>query len=130
MPLTPMDVLTEMISAGWGDMPQADIPANWRELPSPASVHRRRVIEECDPASPTNWTALMTEVYGDPKALRAEMGHSYRERPAGSLADIVMENEARRRRPHGSKTRPWKVRIQAHIERFTGYDGRGRGRAA
>jgi hypothetical protein len=33
--LTPMETLSELTAAGWGDTPQCKIPENWREIPGP-----------------------------------------------------------------------------------------------
>lgn len=35
------DILMELIRAGWGDVPQPQIPRNWRELPPPPPQRKR-----------------------------------------------------------------------------------------
>ncbi len=39
--MTPMDELTELAKSPWGDIPQAYIPANWRDAPPSRELMRR-----------------------------------------------------------------------------------------
>lgn len=63
--MTPLSELTEMIRRGWGNVPQTEIPADWRDKPGPElgqaikqkklSVKHRRRIAKGKMQSPCWW---------------------------------------------------------------------------